>query len=358
LPSYHTPSTPLPETPISSFTLERLLNFQSPLDIIGKTDFDLSLTLEQALTYRGGDQRVIQSGRPELALEETHQLPNGETQWIETHKAPLRDGENTIIGVVGMFQDITERKNSQLQLQQKNVELERLLALREEALTLREDMSNMLVHDLRNPLGSILLAADLIQRYVHNNLPAPIILGKVESIIRSGARLEKMIDTLLFMARLEAGKLIFTPIPTDLAYLGNEVLADFEFAAQSRQIRLRGKLPLPGRQILVDASILRRVIDNLVSNALKFTPSGGEVSLEISYLDDNRLRVQVADTGPGIDEVKQAKIFEKFEIGAVKQNVAQIGLGLAFCKLVVESQGGTLSLAPNQPQGAVFTVEL
>ncbi|MBJ7898903.1 MAG: PAS domain S-box protein [Cyanobacteria bacterium RI_101] len=338
--------------------LANLLNFQSPQEIVGKTDFDLSLTLEQALTYRGGDQRVIQSGRPELALEETHLLPNGETQWIETHKAPLRDGENTIIGVVGMFQDITERKNSQLQLQQKNAELERLLALREEALTLREDMSNMLVHDLRNPLGSILLAADLIQRYVHNNLPAPIILGKVESIIRSGARLEKMIDTLLFMARLEAGKLIFTPIPTDLAYLGNEVLADFEFAAQSRQIRLRGKLPLPGRQILVDASILRRVIDNLVSNALKFTPSGGEVSLEISYLDDNRLRVQVADTGPGIDEVKQAKIFEKFEIGAVKQNVAQIGLGLAFCKLVVESQGGTLSLAPNQPQGAVFTVEL
>ncbi|MEB3175030.1 MAG: HAMP domain-containing sensor histidine kinase, partial [Cyanobacteriota bacterium] len=246
----------------------------------------------------------------------------------------------------------------QLQLQQKNAELERLLELREEALNLREDMSNMLVHDLRNPLGSIMLAADLIERYVHNKLPAPIILGKVESIIRSGARLEKMIDTLLFMARLEAGKLIFTPIPTDLAYLGNEVLADFEFAAQSRQICLRGKFPLPGHQILVDASILRRVIDNLVGNALKFTPSGGEVSLEMCYLEENRLRVRVADTGPGIDEAKQAKIFEKFEIGAVKQNVAQIGLGLAFCKLVVESQGGTLFLASNQPQGAVFTVEL
>ena len=80
--------------------------------------------------------------------------------------------------------------------------------------------------------------------------------------------------------------------------------------------------------------------------------------LSIEYFPENHLRIQVSDNGPGVSPERTQDIFKKFEIGAVQQNVSQIGLGLAFCKMAVEAQGGTLAIAPNQPQGSIFIVEI
>jgi len=338
--------------------LAQTLGLTSITAIEGKTDFDLSLTEDQAIAYRAGDQRVITSGEAELGREETYVLEDGELNWIETHKAPLRDGDDNIIGVVGMFQNITERKHYEFALQEKNTELEKLLQLREETLELREDMSNMIVHDLRTPLTTITLAAGIITKYGDRAGQRALIIRKAGQILDSARQLEKMIDSLLFMAKLESGKILFNPIPTDLHYLGSEVIADFELIANERDIELRSELPNFGQTILIDATILRRIIDNLMSNALKFSPSGGHVTLSVEYLPESHFRVKVADTGTGISETEKQKIFEKFEIGSLKKNVSQTGLGLAFCKMTVEAQGGTLAIADNHPQGAIFIVEI
>ena len=338
--------------------LAETLGLSSTTEIEGKTDFDLSLTEDQAITYRAGDQRVITSGEAELGTEETYVLETGELNWIETHKAPIRDEEDNIIGVVGMFQNITERKHYELALSQKNTELEKLLQLREETLELREDMSNMIVHDLRTPLTTITLAAGMINKYGDRAGQRALIVRKAGQILDSAKQLEKMIDSLLFMAKLEAGKMLFNLIPTDLHRLGSEVIADFELIANARDINLYSELPNFGQTIPVDATILRRIIDNLMSNALKFSPSGGQVTLSLEYLPENRFRVKVADTGTGISEAEKQKIFQKFEIGSLKKNVSQTGLGLAFCKMAVEAQGGTLAIADNHPQGAIFIVEI
>lgn len=338
--------------------LAQLLGLSSTTEIEGKTDFDLSLTEDQAIAYRAGDQRVITSGEAELSREETYTLDNGELNWIETHKAPLRDGDDNIIGVVGMFQNINERKQYEFALQEKNSELEKLLQLREETLELREDMSNMIVHDLRTPLTTITLAAGMINKYGDRVGQRALIVRKAGQILDSAKQLEKMIDSLLFMAKLEAGKMLFNLIPTDLNRLGSEVIADFELIANARDIELYSELPNFGQTIAVDATILRRIIDNLMSNALKFSPSGGQVTLSLEYLPENRLKVKVADTGTGISEAEKQKIFQKFEIGSLKRNVSQTGLGLAFCKMAVEAQGGTLAIADNHPQGVIFIVEI
>ena len=189
--------------------LAQILGLSSTTEIEDKTDFDFSLTEDQAIAYRAGDQRVITSGEAELGREETYTLDNGELNWIETHKAPLRDGEDNIIGVVGMFQNITERKHYELALSQKNTELEKLLQLREETLELREDMSNMIVHDLRTPLTTITLAAGMINKYGDRAGQRALIVRKAGQILDSAKQLEKMIDSLLFMAKLEAGKMLF-----------------------------------------------------------------------------------------------------------------------------------------------------
>lgn len=106
--------------------LANTLNLSSPQEIIGKTDFDLSLTPDQANTYRASDQLVIESGVAQLGMEEIFILPSGETRWIEAHKAPMRDESNNIIGVVGMFQDISDRKKAEINLQNSELRFRRM----------------------------------------------------------------------------------------------------------------------------------------------------------------------------------------------------------------------------------------
>jgi len=284
--------------------------------------------------------------------------PDGTICSYYCQAVPELNENGDIVGYIGTLTDISDRKLAEVQLRQQNIELQQLVQLREEALTLREDMSNMIVHDLRNPLSGILLSAEIIKKYGDRPDQQPLMAKKAEQILTSGKRLKDMIDSLLFMAKLESGKILFNPVSTDLHELGASVISDFELTAQSQRIELKGELPKPGNSIFIDEIILRRVIENLISNALKFSPPNSQVRLQIEYFPENHLRVKVTDNWPGVSPDQAEDIFKKFEIGAVKQNVSQIGLGLAFCKMAVEAQGGTLAIAPNQPQGSIFTLEI
>lgn len=284
--------------------------------------------------------------------------PDGGIRTTQVSHHPIKNEAGELIAIEGIVEDITERKLAEIELKNTNEELEKLLKLREETLTLREDMSNMIVHDLRNPLSAILLSAEIIQRYGDRPDQKALVIKKAEQILKSGNRMKNMIDSLLLMAKLESGKILFNPVPTDLHKLGASILTDFELTANAQAIELKGELPNPGNSIFIDGIILRRVIENLISNAIKFSPPNSQVWLQIEYLPENHLRVKVIDNGPGVSPERAEDIFKKFEIGTVKQNVSQIGLGLAFCKMAVEAQGGTLAIAPNQPQGSIFTVEI
>jgi len=270
----------------------------------------------------------------------------------------LEQGANDFVTKPINSLELCSRVRAHLRTKSQHDELKRLLKLREEALEMREDLSNMIVHDLRNPLATIVLAAGIVQRYIDRLDQRPLILKKIAQILESGHKLEEMIDGLLLMAKLESGKILFNTTPTDLYELGLEALKDFELIADSRQIRLIGELPDPHKSVLTDTTILRRVIDNLLSNALKFSPEGSQVILRLEYLAENHFRVQVADRGKGISQTDKEKIFEKFEIGSLKKNTSQTGLGLAFCKIAVEAQGGTLAIADNHPQGSIFSLEI
>ena len=328
-----------------------------PKDWIGKpfSDLvhpdDLDLILSEYI-------QSVQSGQMLTSTEFRHLHQDGHYIWVSSNTTPILSAEGSFMGSQGILTDISDRKLAEAELKQKNIELEELVKLREEALTLREDMSNMIVHDLRNPLSAMLLSAEIIQRYGDRTDQQALMIKKAEQILTSGNRLKAMIDSLLLMAKLESGKILFNPVPTDLYEIGTSILIDFELTAQTQTIELKGELPNPGNNLVIDAIILRRVIENLISNALKFSPPNSQVCLQIEYLPENHLRVKVADNGPGVSPDKAEDIFKKFEIGTVKQNVSQIGLGLAFCKIAVEAQGGTLAIAPNQPQGSIFTVEI
>lgn len=251
--------------------------------------------------------------------------------------------------------ELRARVRSLLRIKQQYDELQSLVHLRDDMLQMRLDLSHMVIHDLRNPLANILLGTQILQmREVDARTRV-----KLEQIEYAGHRLETMIDSLLITAKLESGKLALQPEPVELAKLIHAVQAEFQLIAQQQQVELVTIIAPAFEALTVngDALLLRRVLDNLLSNALKFSPPQTTVQITLLAQAD-RILLQVADQGQGIDPELRTQIFAKFEVGQHLPQVKQMGLGLAFCKLVIEAHDGTITVDDHLPQGTVFTVAL
>jgi signal transduction histidine kinase len=253
--------------------------------------------------------------------------------------------------------ELRARVRSMLRMKKQHDELEATLRL-------REDLAGMIVHDMRTPLTSILGFSELL---LTRNLATPEGLKYMDRIHNQAHRLNSFLNDMLMLAKVKAGKPILNRSIIDMNQLVLEVEKSHSVIARSRMIHLAIDLPEESRQISLDANLFQRVLDNLISNALKFSPAESTVTLRAEYpeaktaspLQEPRVRIQVLDEGPGIPEEHRDRIFDKFEIVALrKRDVSQVGLGLAFCKMVVEAHGGQIFVDANESQGAVFTVEI
>jgi two-component system, sensor histidine kinase and response regulator len=253
-----------------------------------------------------------------------------------------------------------EQQNEQLQ--QEIQERRRAEAFLKETLQLREDLSKMIVHDLRNPLTTILLYTDFLLRRGELQDSAK----QCTQVIQSTAQqLESMINDLLIMAKMESGKLILNCTQVDLNQLTMEVIENLRAIAEQKKIDIISHLPKQTQQILIDANLFRRVLDNLISNAIKFSPAQTAITVQIDYPDcqtavesGKQAIVRIIDQGFGINEELQQHVFEKYTVGDLVKGVPQIGLGLAFCKLVVQVHGGSILVEENHPQGSIFVIEV
>lgn len=244
--------------------------------------------------------------------------------------------------------ELRARVNSMLRIKQQYDNLQALLKL-------REDMVNMIVHDLRNPLASIVLSAEIIQL---SGVTVEKQQRKLEQIGIAVQQLQSLIDNLLLMAKLESDKMILNYTEVDLGQICLAAVTDMEAIATQRHLTLVSDLPEISRIIKVDSAIFRRVLDNLLSNAIKFSPSHSQIILKAEYLEPGIIKVQVIDYGRGVPKELRQRIFEKYEVGSLMQEVSQIGLGLAFCKMAIEAHHGTITVEENHPQGSIFTVLL
>jgi two-component system, sensor histidine kinase and response regulator len=225
------------------------------------------------------------------------------------------------------------------------------------SIGLREDLAHMIVHDMRNPLSTITLSCGLLQKMITE----PRAAAHVGHIRTQAQRLVRFMDDILMTAKLEYGMLAVNRALTRVEEVVQHTREDFDLLGLSREVNLVVELPKDSRPVFLDVRLFQRVLDNLLSNAFKVSPVGGTVTLRVSYPDEGepQLRVQVLDEGPGIPKEHHERIFRKFEVGPLsRQGVAQMGLGLAFCQLVVEAHGGRIYVQPNAPQGSVFTVEI
>jgi PAS domain S-box-containing protein len=263
--------------------------------------------------------------------------------------SPVRDGTGTIIGASGIGRDITEKKRVEAALWRAKLDAE-------QASQAKNEFLSRMSHELRTPLNAILGFAQLLEM---DSLD-PSQREGVEHILRAGRHLLELINEVLDIARIEAGKLTISLQPLSLKAIVGETLELITPLAAKANVRLDvDATNEPARYILADSQRIRQVLLNLLSNAIKYNHRGGTVTLSYEDTADGRLRVNVKDTGPGIARNRMAKLFLPFErLGAEQTDIEGSGLGLALCKRLMEAMRGRLGVNSTVGLGSTFWVEL
>jgi signal transduction histidine kinase/DNA-binding NarL/FixJ family response regulator len=279
-------------------------------------------------------------------------LPVGSsTSWYEFHTAPVMDGED-VLGLVGAAQDVSERKAAEAAREAALEEARRLARQRSEFLA-------QMSHELRTPLNGILGFAQILQR----DKPLSDRQARGLAVIQqSGEHLLALINDILDLARIDAAKLELEPAEVDLRGLLSVVCDIVRVKADEKQVqfacRIDERLP---RAVRVDEKRLRQVLLNLLSNAVKFTDKG-EVRLTVSAQaptgPDACIRFEVQDSGIGMNEQQQARLFQPFEqVGDAKRREGGSGLGLAISRQLVGLMGGDIHVRSTPGSGSCFWFE-
>jgi len=229
----------------------------------------------------------------------------------------------------------------------------------QETMLLREEMMQAIVHDLRNPLIGILLGCDSVKTMA---IPDRA-YKRIEQIGKTVEQMRLLIDDILTIGRIESKKLVLNYCRISIGEMAQEAIFDFEAIASSKQIQLLYEVPQDPVYISGDHNLIRRVLDNLIDNAIKFSPQRSPIMLKVESVPKNPhrpdlIKLQVIDCGIGVSPTQKQVIFQKYEVGNIMYGVSQIGLGLSFCKMIVEAHHGSISVTNNQPKGAIFTILL
>lgn len=481
----------------------------TPEEVAGRGLGELSETPEETEHYRSCDQRVITTGTAELQILETVHKPDGSWIWVETNKVPLRDANGQVIGILGTYDDITDRKTAELALQESqhlisrimeaspdilyiydlqeqcivyvNQEIARLLGYEPQEIQAMgsnvwkyllhpEDLPRLIAHHRRflaasdtdileleyrmrdregnwlwfisrdtifnrdiqdHPKQTIGAASDMTERKkvdaelrqtnaelaratrlkdeflanMSHELRTPLnaILGMAEglqegvfgllndrqehalsTIERSGRHLLELINDILDLAKIEAGKLELQLEPVAIHYLCESSLTFVKQQAIQKQIQLQTDIPSNLADIYIDERRIRQVLINLLNNAVKFTPSGGRVTLKVWFgqtaqpeahedavvpffelpphipptCSTSYLCFSVLDTGIGIAQADLGNLFQSFvQIdSSLNRQQSGTGLGLALIKQITELHHGWVTVTSEIDRGSCFTV--
>ncbi|MBU6451791.1 MAG: PAS domain-containing protein [Cyanobacteria bacterium REEB67] len=305
-------------------------------DLVGLTDFDNPSTREESEFFVKCDKRVMDSGKPEYHIIETQVRPDGVQYWLDTNKIPLHDAGGAVIGVLGMYEDITKRVLIEQQ---------------------REDFVATLTHDLKNPLLGTNRVLDLFAAGKLGALDESQkqIVGQLKD---SNTALISLIQNLLDVYKYDnLARLADYEEVSLKAFLLN-IMDKYQVVAGQRQISLSLHLSDEAHKGMISVHAMGRVMQNLLDNALKFAPQRGYVSINVNKFDQS-FSIEVRDDGPGIDLEDQKQLFNRFWQGAPGKKFAHgTGLGLYLCKQIIEAHKGKIVCRSTPGKGASFTVTL
>ncbi|HEY9599220.1 MAG TPA: PAS domain S-box protein, partial [Cyanophyceae cyanobacterium] len=273
---------------------------------------------------------------------------SGQERWIRDRAFPIRNAQGQVYRIVGIAEDITE---------EKRVQQEMLNALHKEKelSELKSRFVSMTSHEFRTPLTTILGSAELLKHYSHNWTEEKKLLhfDRIHATVR---HLTHMLDDMLLIGKTESGRLEFNPTPMDVVEFCHRLVEEFRVSDRNQHKIIlinQGQSAIAG----MDEKLLRHVLGNLLSNALKYSPIGTTVRFEL-MLRGGRAIFQIQDQGIGIPPEDQESLFEPFHRARNVGKISGTGLGLAIVKRTVDLQGGVITVSSEVGIGTTFRVSI
>ena len=334
------------------------LKINNANEAIGKTDFDF-FSIEHAQKAFDDEQKIIKTGVPIINKEEKETWEGGEIKWVSTTKMPLKNKSGEIIGTFGISRDITDNKRIQKDIKAARIEAEKFA---KKAMLADQTKSAFLAnmsHEIRTPMNAIMGFSEILREQLKN----PEYIKYVDIILTSSKTLLELINDILDISKIEAGKMEIQYRPTDPQALFNDIARIFAEKVKAKGIRLISEIDekLPNA-VLIDEVRVRQILFNLVGNAVKFT-SEGYIELKVKGIfHTGRSKIDlvfsVKDTGIGIAEENKKEIFNAFQQSRNQdmKKYGGTGLGLAITKKLVELMNGEISLESEVGKGSIFKV--
>lgn len=254
---------------------------------------------------------------------------------VELHISPLVGDDGRLAGRLFIVHDISERK-----------QLEKM----------RNDLTHAMVHDLRNPLAIIMLSLDMLKAQLITTLDKEQLIT-FETAEQSTQQILGLVNSILDINRLESKQMPLKRAKVFLQKIGNDALKTQILIARKRRILLQENIAPNILPVMIDEELMKRVLQNLLDNAVKFSIDGGVVRIAANYAPDGQsVIVSVSDTGHGIEPGLQGKLFQKFFTGNAPNSGS--GLGLAFCRLVMEAHGGRIWVDQTSETGTTISLSI
>jgi PAS domain S-box-containing protein len=312
------------------------------------------------------EQAIIQSGNA-VTLEEDIMHLDGTVHTYLSNKFVLTDVDRQPYAIGGVSTDITDRKQTEIVLNQTNERLELTIQELQKATRLKDEFLATMSHELRTPLNAILGMSEALLEEVYGNINERQ-LNAVNTIEQSGKHLLSLIDDILDLSKISAGKVTLNITSISVAELCRSSLIFVSQQAHIKKIKIETILSSDIDVTSIDERRMRQVLINLLNNAIKFTPTGGKVTLSVSRANadlcprkmNDCLCLSISDTGIGIASEDLSKLFQPFiQLDSnLNRKYEGTGLGLVMVKQIVELHGGLVTIDSELGKGSCFSIVL
>ncbi len=321
-----------------------------PVVVIGKTELDL-FDPEHARAWRAEDTRILNAEAGIIRGRETQVRAGGREFWVRASRMPLLGVDGEVTGVLGCHENVDDYKRAVAETLNAKASLESANRAKSQFLA-------TMSHELRTPLNAILGFSEIIRDQILGPIGSPQYSEYAEDIHASGEYLLKLINDILDISKIEAGRLDVDPTWLDLRPLigGAVRLVGHRARIQNLSLEIAVADRLSG--LWADERAVKQILFNLLSNAIKFTPAGGSIRICAEERDDRRVVLSVTDTGVGIPAGQIGRLFQPFE--QLDNRYARAGggtgLGLALVKGLAELHGGTAEIESEVGVGTTIRV--
>lgn len=344
------------KTTYVNHAMARMLGYTEE-EMVGRSLFDFLHETEHPIVNTNLERR-------KQGVAEKHEFKlktkDGKPRWTYMSTSPVLDENGKLLWSCALVYDITERKKAEEQLRESAERISLANAELARATRLKDEFLASMSHELRTPLNAILGLAEALQEEVYGSLTERQ-RRSIVTIEQSGKHLLELINDILDLSKIESGKMELQIAPVSVQSLCESSLTFIRQQAHHKNIRLSSEIAQDIGDIEVDERRIRQVLVNLLNNAVKFTPNGGEVRLEVEADSDAEiLQFSVIDTGIGIAPENLDKLFKPFVQldSSLSRRYAGTGLGLALVRRIVEVHGGSVSLESEVGKGSRFSVIL